>query len=136
MRIKKEDMILQTSKFKLYFDSDKNIKAVKYTYKRSDFTEEGELLLGLVAKNIRYNEINSLANSIKVNISMSELNKNFSNIKSIEQSASSIMEKSINLNDGGILTSLAMGINFDVNKGLLFEISPFVINIYKAISTL
>lgn len=132
----KEDLILQTSQFRLYCDSDENIKKVKSTYKSSDFTKEGELLLELIAKNIRYSEVVPEVNSIKVNISKNELEENFEDIESVKQSVFSIMEKCIHLkhNDGEILTSLAMEINYDANRGLSLEISPFVLNIYKAIA--
>lgn len=132
----KEDLILQTSQFRLYCDSDENIKKVKSTYKSSDFTKEGELLLELIAKNIRYSEVVPEVNSIKVNISKNELEENFEDIESVKQSVFSIMEKCIHLkhNDGEILTSLAMEINYDTNRGLGLEISPFVLNIYKAIA--
>lgn len=132
----KEDLILQTSQFRLYCDSDENIKKVKSTYKSSDFTKEGELLLELIAKNIRYSEVVPEVNSIKVNISKNELEENFEDIESVKQSVFSIMEKCIHLkhNDGEILTSLAMEINYDTNRGLSLEISPFVLNIYKAIA--
>lgn len=136
MKIMKEDLILQTSQFRLYCDSDENIKKVKSTYKSSDFTKEGELLLELIAKNIRYSEVVPEVNSIKVNISKNELEENFEDIESVKQSVFSIMEKCIHLkhNDGEILTSLAMEINYDANRGLSLEISPFVLNIYKAIA--
>lgn len=136
MKIMKEDLILQTSQFRLYCDSDENIKKVKSTYKSSDFTKEGELLLELIAKNIRYSEVVPEVNSIKVNISKNELEENFEDIESVKQSVFSIMEKCIHLkhNDGEILTSLAMEINYDTNRGLSLEISPFVLNIYKAIA--